>query len=133
MKSLIKTAAVLLAAFLTLSCNKGGFGEADFVTDVSNVCLIVGGKTIMEYDDAVHQMAWKERDLEFRVMDDSVNDYFTVTISNIPTEAGEQIQAEVVYTTNNNVKTVSGTFNASKITYNSSGYYYWLWNESNEV
>ncbi len=132
MKRLFSISAVILTALTLSSCNPD-FNEADFVSTISGVCLMVDGKTVMEYDSNVHQLAWREKDLQFRMMDDSVNDYFVVTLSNIPTEMGEVISAEVQYTTNDSVRTVSGSFNASKISNNSSGAYYWLWDSSDKV
>ncbi len=133
MKRITSMAAIALTALVTLSCEGSGFNEADFVTTITDVCLMVDGKTVMEYDNSIHQLAWSERDLQFRMMDDSVNNYFVVNLSKVPSEMGEQIQAEVLYTTNNSVRTVSGTFNASKISSTSSSTTIWLWNESADV
>ncbi len=132
MKKILKISAVLLIATILSSCEKN-FNEADFVTTLSSVCLIVNGSPYMEYDQYYHQLAWRGIDLQFRMTDDYVNDYFVVNLSKMPTEMGEVITAEIIYTTNNSVKDFTGSFNASKISTTNSGTMIWLWNESNRL
>ncbi len=132
MKTILKISALALVAAMSFSCNNR-FNEADFVTTLSSVCLILNGSPYMEYDQYYHQLAWRESDLQFRMMDDYANDYFIVNLSNIPSEMGEVVTAEIIYTTVDSVKDFTGSFNASKISSNSSGTMIWLWNESNRM
>ncbi len=131
--AILPVLALLLPLLSATSCEEAHLNEADFVTTVTKVSLIVGGKTLMEYDESSDQMAWREKDLQFRLMDDSLNDFFVVTLSTLPSEMGETLQAEVLYTTDTDIKTVSGTFNASKISSNSLGQMIWLWNSSADL
>ncbi len=132
MKAILRISAIAIVAAMLFSCEKH-FNEADFVTTLSSVCLIVNGSPYMEYDQYYHQLAWRSDDLQFRMMDDYANDYFIVNLSNMPTEMGEVISAEIIYTTIDSIKEFSGYFNASKINYTSSGTMIWLWNESNRL
>ncbi|MCD8208453.1 MAG: hypothetical protein LUD72_10985 [Bacteroidales bacterium] len=132
MKALLKIFALALVATLSYSC-ENRFNEADFVTTLDSVCLIINGSPFMEYDQYYHQLAWNGGELQFRMMDDYANDYFIVNLSNMPSQMGEVVSAEIIYTTVDSIKEFSGSFNASKISYNSSGTLIWLWNESNRM
>ncbi len=132
MKAILKISAIAIVAAMSVSCEKH-FNEADFVTTLSSVCLIVNGSPFMEYDQYSHQLAWNAGEMQFRMMDDYVNDYFVVNLSTMPSVMGEVVTAEIIYTTNDSIKNFSGNFNASKISYNSTGTMIWLWNENNRL
>ncbi len=114
---------IALAALMVCACTNDNFNEADFVTQISSVSLTVKGAEVMKYDNSVHQLAWNDEKMQFRMMDDSLGNFFVVTLNKMPSVEGETVGAELVYTTYTSIKTVSSTFNVSKI----SGRYYWLW------
>ncbi len=124
---------VLACALLAGGCDNNNLNEADFVTTVSEVCLIVNSQTIMQYDSGIHQMAWHEGKRQFRLMNDTLSDYFVVTLGKMPETMGETVPVELVYTTTTRTTTVSDNFYASKISNTSSGTMYWLWNSHEKI
>ncbi len=122
---------ILLLPFLALvACSDVNFNEADFVTQISSVSLTVKGTALFEYDRTVHQCAWSEGKMQYRMMDDSLGSFFVVNLGSLPSYMGEVIKAEVLYTLNDEVKSISGSFNVSKIQTSSLGNYIWLWHDS---
>ncbi len=133
MKSSIYITTLLAIALMVCSCNNDEFNEADFVTSISSISLTVKGTQIMEYNSSYHQVAWNEERMQFRMMDDSLGNYFVVNLSSLPSEMGDVVSAELIYTTYTSIKTINDKFSASKISNSSSGQLVWLWNESTQT
>lgn len=118
---------------MACSCDENDFNEADFVTSISSISLTVKGTEIMQYDSYYHQIAWNAEKMQFRMMDDSLGNYFVVNLGNMPSQMGDVVSAELIYTTYTSIKTINDKFNASKIQTNSNGQLIWLWNESSNT
>ena len=89
------------------------------------VSLMVKGKSVFTYDEGTMQLGFNRTLGQFRAGNDDMSSFFVLTCSEIPREEGQEIKADVQWTSGSSVKTSSGlTFKVEK--YDSTGLV-WLW------
>lgn len=119
------TAAVILAG----GCVRNGFSEADF-TVIDGISLYVKGKQILEYTQERYQIGFNPDAAEIRVSDDDMADYFIVRFyGDSPANEGEEIKADLEYTTEDDVKRQKEISFRVTRTDEGSGLI-WLWDEA---
>jgi len=69
-----------------------------FTTD-DTIRLEIDGVPVMSYDESKCQLAYNEQRKEFRVMTDTMLEYFCITLSEIPASTGERATATVSWST----------------------------------
>ena len=119
----------VMAASLTGCLSESTMGEADFVSKVSDISLIVNGRTQMKFDEDRHQIAYNEISGQFRVMDDDLNNYFVITLGSMPGKVGDVVPATIVYTTQDDIPQVTADFTVSKY----ENDMFWLWNGGKKI
>ena len=124
-------ATIGLAALSGLSgcVDHNSMNEADFVSQTTDISLTVNGKEQMTYDSRIHQLAYSERDCQFRVMDDELNNYFVVTLDRMPSKEGEHIKGKLIYTTDDDIPETDTEFSVAKLTDDKI----WLWDNSGKI
>ena len=89
------------------------------------VSLMIKGKSVFTYDERTMQLGFNRTLGQFRVGNDEMSSFFVLTCSEIPREEGQEIKADLQWTSGSSVKTSSGlTFKVEK--YESTGLV-WLW------
>lgn len=99
------TAIIAAALPLMSGCTKG-FGIDDFRQE-SDIGLSVKGSYELRYDPANCQLGFNESRNEFWVTDDTMANYFILKCSSFP-EVGKTVTADIVYTTETDLKSRSG-------------------------
>lgn len=89
------------------------------------VGLMFKGKKVFTYTEGTMQLGYNRSLRQFRAGNDDMTSYFVITCSDLPTTVGQEIRAEVKWTSGSSVKTASGiTFKVEK--YENTGLV-WLW------
>lgn len=122
---LILMSAALVAA---ASCNKSKEQMQEFCRQTDRIGLTVGGVTMMEYDENLHQLGWNSQKNEFRVSDDTMYDFFTLSLEKFPSEGGET-PVTLVYTTEDNIVTKKMKMTLAK----TDGQKYWFWSRKGGI
>ena len=91
--------AISLCCLALTSCVEEIPGELKDV-DPDNICLRISTQTVFLFDGN------NDRKHIFRASNDSMSDYFIVTFSQTPTTEGQNVKADIVYTTDTEIKTV---------------------------
>lgn len=126
MKRLI---AISVLALLLCSCHDDTKFTSAFAAR-DEVRLQVNGVEMMSYSPADCQMGFNPDKREFRVHTDNMSDYFTVTLTRIPTDSDETVSGTVTYTTSNDLVTKKNiTLRVLRL----EGDKIWLWNHSGRI
>ena len=114
---------LIITSLLSLaSCNRNLEPDSSFIAG-SQVQLKVAGSVIHTYDPLTGQLGYNSTKKEFRVGDDQMRNYYTVTCSTIPSSVGQKLDATVTWTIENSTKSVKGRFEVAKADKDR----YWLW------
>ena len=108
---------LLIAALALLPCiSCVNSTSLQTFTQHGNVRLEIDGVEVFTYDDAFCQLSFNEQRKEFRAMTDTMLDYFCITLSEIPSAAGDRAQATVVWSTPDGERSRNGiTLEAKRI------------------
>lgn len=122
--------AVILLSMIMTGCVPQPVDEIFMQKD--DVSLVVRGSVVLNYDGSVCQMAYNAKRHEYRVMDDDMAHYFVLRCDADLSDAGQELTADLKYTTLTDVKIENGlTFSVVK-TEPSSGKF-WLWCSSKKI
>lgn len=118
--------ALIAAMLLPVSCGKGdGFDKSELKT--SDVCLKVKGEAVFIYQSSTCQMAFNRGRKEFHAGLDNMSDYFSIKLSEIPSDAGQTLTASLTWTTSDDVRSLqSQSFKVEEIADDGT---VWLWCE----
>lgn len=122
---LTATAAGIL---LMTACNETP--DLTAFTGMDGVRIEVSGYTHFTYDPFTCQMAFNREKGEFRVYSDSMSDFFIVRLSEIPTETGQEVISDVIWTTNTDLVSRNGI---TLRLVQSQGDRLWLWNADYKI
>ncbi|MBR5174439.1 MAG: hypothetical protein IKW89_00745 [Bacteroidales bacterium] len=122
MKTLSIFTAILFLAVMFSSCDRTLEPDSSFIGG-SNIELSVGGSVVYKYDPASWQLGYNSSKKEFRVFDDSMKNYYTVTCSSLPSSTGQKLEATVTWSSGSSIQTMKGKFEVAKV----QGDTYWLW------
>ncbi len=127
-----KTAKILMTAlscFLFL-CSCSGSMQINSFIQSPVIRIQMGGSTQMSYDPLTCQISFSRDLKQFRVHTDNMSDFFCVTLSEIPVNNGQEITADLVWTTHRDVLTKNNlTFEALRL----EGETIWLWSKSAKI
>ena len=85
----------------------------------------------VEYDPATYQLGYNSRKNEYRVYDDRLSYWFTVTCSEKPVTEGQILTADVSWTAKSKTKTLKGI--KFEVTKTDDTGMVWLWNQANKI
>ena len=80
----------------------------EILLDREDVSMTVKGEEQFVYDPMTCQLGYNEDDNEYRVINDDLGDWFVVRCSHRPTSQGQEVKADVTWTTANDIKTRKG-------------------------
>ena len=116
---------LLLALPLLLTACKEKNEMDPGLYDSDRICLMVKGKMILPETDGTPQLSFNRSRREFRAGNDDMSRFFTVTCSELPVREGQEIQADLKWTSGSSVKSATGlTFKVEKT--DGTGLV-WLW------
>ena len=119
---------ILILLALVTACNKNKMEEA--VLESGDLCLIIKDKTIFTYDENDCQICFSPTKREFRIGDDTMDDYFTLTTSVIPSSEGEKVKGDLQWTLSNSVQSRKYIqFEVQKIENGTV----WLWSKTERI
>ncbi len=118
-----------LVLILSGCSSKSRMNEAEFVTTVSDISLTINGERIFTYYEKNHQLAYDEGKSQFRVMDDDLNNFMVVTLSKMPGNVGDIVDASITYTTDDDILERAASFTVSRMDNDKC----WLWNEKGKI
>lgn len=120
----------LLAGLLCLavSCQNNRMEEPLLESDT--LLLKVGDTVVHTFDEANGQLGFSPDRYEFRVSNDDMSDYFVLSCSEMPVEAGQSLKANIVWTGRSGVQRRSNVpMKVQKI----QGGTIWLWSSREHV
>ncbi len=108
----MKKYLIIVLSVLTLAgChgNKGHDPEPDpEIKDATQVFLKVKGNVVFRYAEGDTQLGYNEKLREFRAGNDDMSSYFILTCAELPTREGQEIKADLRWTSGGTVKKSSG-------------------------
>ena len=109
-----------------------GYEVDELLMHKEGVSLIVRGKIVLDYDSNKGQMSYNGKRGEYRVMDDEMAHYFVFRCDADLSDIGQEVTADLKYTTASDVKTeTSLTFKVERI--EPSKGMFWLWCNSKKI
>ena len=119
---------IILLLVLAAACNKNKM-EPELI-ESDNLCLVIKGKTIFSYDEDDCQISFNPTYCIFRVGDDTMDDFFTLTASVIPSSKGEKIKGDLQWTSENSIQSRKYVqFEVQKIGNGTV----WLWSKTDRI
>ena len=127
MRKLIPLLTMVLA--LAACDKKNEMDQELYNTD--QVTLMVKGKKVLTFADGNTQYGFNRNLKEFRAGNDDMSSYLVVTCSDLPLKEGQELRADVRWTSGNSVKTTTGlSFKVAR--YEDTGLV-WLWNSADKT
>lgn len=105
-----KYLCILLAAVVLAGCDrKTKEPETDpEIKSATQVFLKVKGNTVFKYSEGNTQLGYNEKLREFRAGNDDMSSYFIVTCSELPVKEGQELRADLKWTSGSTVKSSTG-------------------------
>ena len=120
---------IALCIFLLGGC--GPETEEITILESSEISLTWKGVPQMEFSEEACQLAYNEKRNEYRVYDDKLANWFVVRCSEKPTTEGQELTADLKWTSSNSTKTRNRlTFIVEKTDVEG---HIWLWCESDAI
>lgn len=123
-----KLAALVLAAVLLCGCDDSRRINA-FVEN-NDIRLQVGSTVNFRYDPLECQLAFSRDRREFRAQTDNTSDYYSIVFSEIPSQHGQHVSADLTWTTPMDILTRD---NLSLEVVRIEGDMVWLWSSSGRI
>ena len=129
MRKYLYIVSLLLAA---TGCRDPKKVEPDPVMYESNqVSLMVKGKQVFTFTEGDGQLGYNPSLKQFRAGNDDMTSFFVLTLDELPRQEGQEIRADIQWTSGNSAKTTSGiTLKVEK--YDGTGLV-WLWNAADKT
>ena len=123
---------ILLSLLSAVACREKETVEMDLgMYESDQICLMVKGKKVYTFSDGDGQLAYNRTLRQFRAGNDDMSSYFVLTCSDLPRQEGQELRADIQWTSGNSVKSSSGiTFKVEKM--DGTGLV-WLWNAANKT
>jgi hypothetical protein len=119
----------IAAAVLIVSACRYDIDEILLSRD--DISLTIKGELQMSFNENTCQLGYNTGRNEFRVYDEKLSDWFIVRCSAKPTSEGQELTAELKYTTNTDIKTMKGLkMEVQKL---SSDGLVWLWEKDKKI
>lgn len=129
MRKLVPIAAVLL--LFLCSCREKEIGMDPAMLQSSTVSLQVNARMAFTYDSVNGQMAFNREKRQFRAGNDDMSGFFVITCSELPVKVGQEITADLRWTSGSSVKSAGGV-RFKVVKYEDTGLV-WLWCAENKT
>ena len=97
----------------------------------TEISLTIKGDVAMEFVPATCQIAYNSERNEFRLINDSLSDWFIFRSDSVPTDVGQEVHASLEYTSQSATKKLTGlTFSVEKTAPDGTA---WLWNKDKKI
>ena len=117
-------AAAGILCIAAAGCSKHYSPDKVFL-ESSNISLRYCGSEKITYDPATFQIGFSPEKKQFRVHNDTMSEFFTLTCSELPVEPGQKIKCAIKYTNGETIIYKSGlSFTVEKVGENGM---VWLW------
>lgn len=126
---MMKRIILLLAAAMAVSCVRYDIDE--ILLQRTDVSLTWKGVLQMSHDPQTCQLGYNDAKNEYRVYDDNLGYWFIITCSEKPSYAGQELRADVEWTTDNDTKIERGA--EFKVEKTSRDGQIWLWSKSKKI
>ena len=125
-----KWAAILATALLcVLSGCRGQEADENFTLD-EDIRLEIAGSDKYRFNSYTDQLYFNRGEREFRVGTDTMSDYFTLRVNQIPAEEGQSVTATVTWTTSTSIESRKNVaLRAVKL----EGDKIWLWDSRSGI
>ena len=122
---------IIVLVLLCTGCNRKKV-EMDLDMYNSNqISLMVKGKKVFTFDEGTCQLGYNRTLKQFRAGNDDMTSFFVLTCTDLPRTQGQEIRADLQWTSGSSVKTSNGlTFKVEK--YEDTGLV-WLWNSADKT
>ena len=121
--------AIILGAALATGCLPYDIDEILLTRD--DISITQKGELLMSYDPLTCQMSHDKATGTFMVFDDKIADWFIISCATWPDTEGQEVTADVTWTTSKNTKTEKElNFKVEKI--DAQGQI-WMWNKSKSI
>ena len=125
----MKRILLLLTVLITVS---GCIYDIDeILLQREDISMTVKGAEQFVYDPVTCQLGYNEAENEFRVLDDNLGHWFIVKCSSRPTTPGQEIRADLTWTTADNIRKKKGLKFTVKKTRPDG--LIWMWCKSDKI
>lgn len=118
----------VLAATCLASCR---YDIDEILLSRSDISLTIKGELQMSFDENTCQLGYNTGRNEFRVYDEKLSRFFIVRCSTKPASEGQEITADLEYTTAKDTRNLKDI--AFKVEKTSSDGLVWLWNNDRKI
>lgn len=122
----MKLLLLCMVLLMLAGCSRDLYNVQEILLSREDISLTFKGEEQLVYDPAGWQMGYNSARNEFRVSDDDMADYFIVRCDADPTDEGQELKADIIWTMQTTMKRYDGLkFEVRKV---ASGGKIWLWN-----
>lgn len=122
---------LILSILLAIASGCSRFDIDEVLLPREDISIIVKGKEVMSYDPLTSQMSHDRESNIYRIYDDMISDWFIVKCNVMPTNVGQDITADVSWTTHSDTKSEKGLkFTVEKTDIHGR---IWMWNKSKSI
>lgn len=119
---------ITLLAFTVCLAGCNPYDVDEILLPKEEISLSIKGVDIIVYDPDRYQTGYNAEKNEFRVFDDDMSMWFVLTCDSRPSTVGQEVKADLRWTSPNSTKTRNGlTFKVEKT---DAGGHIWMWCES---
>lgn len=119
---------IVLAALALSACR---YDVDEILLTRSDISLTVKGELQMAFNENTCQLGYNSARNEFRVYDEKLSDWFILRCSTSPTTEGQELTADLEYTTRTDTKHIrEAEFRVEKV---SAEGLIWLWNKDRKI
>ena len=126
----MKRISIIFMTIMAL-CSCVSYNMEEVLLDRSDISLTWKGSLQICYNPEKFQIGFNDTKLEYRVYDDKLTDWFRIKFSEMPSEEGQKVKADVNWTAEKGTRRYQNLELSVKRT-DGQGLY-WLWNESNKI
>lgn len=120
--------ACMALCLCACSCNKNRLANA--FTESGELRLQIGNNVQFRYNPMSCQMSFNSSTLEFMAFNDSMSDYYSICLSDIPVSVGQAVRGDLMWTTRTDVLQRNNVaFETTRI----EGDRIWLWSNSARI
>lgn len=122
---------IIIFAILMIAVGCKPSNTPDTLLTQSEISLTWRGEVQLKYSGKDCQMAFNDKNIEYRVYDDNLTNWFTIKCSEKPAEEGQSITADVSWTGAKSIK--SFTDKTFKVVKTDEQGYLWLQNSTDKI
>ena len=126
----MKRLTLMIAVLLVLAgCNRYDIDE--ILLQREEISLTMKGQEVLTYNPDTYQLGYNARKNEFRIFDDNMANWFSLTCESRPSTVGQELTADLKWTSANSTRTRNRlTFIVEKTDMEG---HIWLWCESDAI